>query len=70
MTEILYVCVQCIMHLEDRMQELYFKSLMLAEYIKGMGRYNLHHLNTVLGFVFAYLFLSVFLLSKCQLKLT
>ncbi|TRY77691.1 hypothetical protein DNTS_004560 [Danionella cerebrum] len=28
----------CVMHLEDRLQELYFKSKMLAEYLKGQTR--------------------------------
>ncbi|CAB1316747.1 unnamed protein product [Coregonus sp. 'balchen'] len=28
----------CIMHLEDRLQEIYFKSKMLAEYLKGQTR--------------------------------
>jgi len=27
-------CFQCMMHLEDRLQEIYFKSKMMAEYLK------------------------------------
>ncbi|XP_076443134.1 folliculin-interacting protein 1-like isoform X2 [Babylonia areolata] len=40
----------CIMHLEDRMQEMYFKSLMLAEYIKGCRSHSQHQLTAMLGF--------------------
>ncbi|KAL8567596.1 hypothetical protein ACOMHN_054409 [Nucella lapillus] len=40
----------CIMHLEDRMQEMYFKSQMLAEYIKGVRSHNQHQLTAMLGF--------------------
>ncbi|KAK7464612.1 hypothetical protein BaRGS_00037851 [Batillaria attramentaria] len=40
----------CIMHLEDRLQEMYFKSLMLAEYIKGVQQHNQHQLTQMLGF--------------------
>ncbi|KAJ8347966.1 hypothetical protein SKAU_G00265550 [Synaphobranchus kaupii] len=39
----------CIMHLEDRLQELYFKSLMLAEYLKGQTRVHVKELGMVLG---------------------
>ncbi|KAK7113591.1 folliculin-interacting protein 1-like isoform X2 [Littorina saxatilis] len=40
----------CIMHLEDRMQEMYFKSLMLAEYIKGVRSPSQQQLTAMLGF--------------------
>lgn len=40
----------CIMHLEDRLQEMYFKSLMLAEYIKGVQHQNQQQLTQMLGF--------------------
>lgn len=40
---------QCIMHLEDRLQELYFKSKMLAEYLKGQTRVHVKELGMVLG---------------------
>lgn len=40
----------CIMHLEDRLQEMYFKSLMLAEYIKGVQQHSHHQLSAMLGF--------------------
>ncbi|KAI1902932.1 hypothetical protein AGOR_G00021390 [Albula goreensis] len=39
----------CIMHLEDRLQELYFKSRMLAEYLKGQTRVHVRELGMVLG---------------------
>ncbi|KAK2827455.1 hypothetical protein Q7C36_018381 [Tachysurus vachellii] len=39
----------CIMHLEDRLQELYFKSTMLAEYLKGQTRVHVKELGMVLG---------------------
>ncbi|XP_051955480.1 folliculin-interacting protein 1 isoform X2 [Xyrauchen texanus] len=39
----------CIMHLEDRLQEMYFKSKMLAEYLKGQTRVHVKELGMVLG---------------------
>ncbi|XP_007421011.1 folliculin-interacting protein 1 isoform X3 [Python bivittatus] len=39
----------CIMHLEDRLQELYFKSKMLSEYLKGQMRVHVKELGVVLG---------------------
>ncbi|MGH0166870.1 UNVERIFIED_CONTAM: hypothetical protein FKN15_013161 [Acipenser sinensis] len=39
----------CIMHLEDRLQELYFKSKMLSEYLKGHTRVHVKELGVVLG---------------------
>ncbi|XP_036380038.1 folliculin-interacting protein 1 isoform X1 [Megalops cyprinoides] len=39
----------CIMHLEDRLQELYFKSKMLAEYLRGQARVHVKELGMVLG---------------------
>ncbi|XP_067852271.1 folliculin-interacting protein 1 isoform X2 [Heptranchias perlo] len=39
----------CIMHLEDRLQELYFKSRMLSEYLKGQMRVHVKELGMVLG---------------------
>ncbi|KAM4676119.1 folliculin-interacting protein 1 isoform 2-T2 [Discoglossus pictus] len=39
----------CIMHLEDRLQELYFKSKMLSEYLKGQTRVHVKELSMVLG---------------------
>nr|XP_020467621.1 folliculin-interacting protein 1 isoform X1 [Monopterus albus] len=39
----------CIMHLEDRLQEIYFKSRMLAEYLKGQTRVHVRELGMVLG---------------------
>ncbi|XP_065412005.1 folliculin-interacting protein 1 isoform X6 [Chrysemys picta bellii] len=41
--------VQCVMHLEDRLQELYFKSKMLSEYLKGQMRVHVKELGVVLG---------------------
>ncbi|ESO84757.1 hypothetical protein LOTGIDRAFT_236112 [Lottia gigantea] len=40
----------CMMHLEDRLQEIYFKSLMVAEYRVGVERTNVKDLTTTLGF--------------------
>lgn len=37
------------MHLEDRLQEIYFKSKMLAEYLKGQTRVHVRELGMVLG---------------------
>ncbi|KAJ8399274.1 hypothetical protein AAFF_G00413120 [Aldrovandia affinis] len=39
----------CVMHLEDRLQEVYFKSRMLAEYLKGQTRVHVKELGLVLG---------------------
>ncbi|KAM7374645.1 hypothetical protein PAMP_007291 [Pampus punctatissimus] len=41
----------CIMHLEDRLQEIYFKSKMLAEYLKGQTRVHVKELGMVLGWI-------------------
>ncbi|XP_066574115.1 folliculin-interacting protein 2 isoform X2 [Amia ocellicauda] len=38
-----------IMHLEDRLQEIYFKSKMLSEYLKGQTRVHVRELGVVLG---------------------
>ncbi|KAK6169131.1 hypothetical protein SNE40_020241 [Patella caerulea] len=40
----------CMMHLEDRLQEIYFKSMMVAEYRIGVERTNVKDLTTTLGF--------------------
>ncbi|XP_059820929.1 folliculin-interacting protein 2-like isoform X2 [Hypanus sabinus] len=39
----------CVIHLEDRLQELYFKSKMLSEYLKGHARVHVKELGMVLG---------------------
>uniref|UniRef100_A0A4W4HCD5 Folliculin interacting protein 2 n=1 Tax=Electrophorus electricus TaxID=8005 RepID=A0A4W4HCD5_ELEEL len=39
----------CVMHLEDRLQELYFKSCSLAEYLRGQSRANVKELTLTLG---------------------
>ncbi|KAM5298925.1 folliculin-interacting protein 1 isoform 3-T3 [Ctenodactylus gundi] len=39
----------CVMHLEDRLQELYFKSRMLSEYLRGQMRVHVKELGVVLG---------------------
>ncbi|KAM6150548.1 folliculin-interacting protein 1 isoform 3-T3 [Erethizon dorsatum] len=39
----------CVMHLEDRLQELYFKSKMLSEYLRGQMRVHVKELGVVLG---------------------
>ncbi|XP_048855697.1 folliculin-interacting protein 2 isoform X3 [Brienomyrus brachyistius] len=39
----------CVMHLEDRLQEVYFKSKMLSEYLKGQKRVHVKELSLVLG---------------------
>uniref|UniRef100_W5MN43 Folliculin interacting protein 2 n=1 Tax=Lepisosteus oculatus TaxID=7918 RepID=W5MN43_LEPOC len=39
----------CVMHLEDRLQEVYFKSKMLSEYLKGQTRVHVQELGVVLG---------------------
>ncbi|XP_064418043.1 folliculin-interacting protein 2 isoform X2 [Latimeria chalumnae] len=39
----------CIMHFEDRLQEVYFKSKMLSEYLKGHTRVHVKELGVVLG---------------------
>lgn len=43
--------LQCVMHLEDRLQELYFKSKMLSEYLRGQMRVHVKELGVVLGYV-------------------
>lgn len=40
----------CLMHLEDRLQEIYFKSHMLSEYLTGASTYNQRELTSMLGF--------------------
>lgn len=40
---------QCVMHLEDRLQELYFKSRSLAEYLRGQTRVRVKELGLALG---------------------
>ncbi|XP_078262752.1 folliculin-interacting protein 2-like isoform X2 [Rhinoraja longicauda] len=39
----------CVIHLEDRLQELYFRSKMLSEYLKGHTRVHIKELGVVLG---------------------
>ncbi|GAB1287624.1 Folliculin-interacting protein 2 [Apodemus speciosus] len=39
----------CIMHLEDRLQEMYLKSKMLSEYLRGHTRVHVKELSVVLG---------------------
>uniref|UniRef100_A0A8C8RIF8 Folliculin interacting protein 2 n=1 Tax=Pelusios castaneus TaxID=367368 RepID=A0A8C8RIF8_9SAUR len=39
----------CIMHLEDRLQEMYLKSKMLSEYLRGHKRVHVKELGIVLG---------------------
>ncbi|ELU07102.1 hypothetical protein CAPTEDRAFT_96149, partial [Capitella teleta] len=39
----------CLMHLEDRLQEIYFKSRSLAEYIRAHKRIDQSELSTTLG---------------------
>ncbi|KAL2098297.1 hypothetical protein ACEWY4_007504 [Coilia grayii] len=39
----------CVMHLEDRLQELYFKSCTLAEYLRGQTRVHVRELGLALG---------------------
>ncbi|KAF7686749.1 folliculin-interacting protein 2 isoform X1 [Silurus meridionalis] len=39
----------CVMHLEDRLQEVYFKSCSLAEYLSGQRRVNVKELGLALG---------------------
>ncbi|XP_006867985.1 PREDICTED: folliculin-interacting protein 2 [Chrysochloris asiatica] len=39
----------CVMHLEDRLQEMYLKSKMLSEYLRGHTRVHVKELGVVLG---------------------
>ncbi|XP_059407895.1 folliculin-interacting protein 2-like isoform X2 [Carassius carassius] len=39
----------CVMHLEDRLQEVYFKSRSLAEYLRGQTRVHVKELGLTLG---------------------
>ncbi|XP_007496234.2 folliculin-interacting protein 2 isoform X2 [Monodelphis domestica] len=39
----------CVMHLEDRLQEMYLKSKMLSEYLRGHTRVHVKELGIVLG---------------------
>ncbi|XP_040274536.1 folliculin-interacting protein 2 isoform X1 [Bufo bufo] len=41
--------VFCVMHLEDKLQELYLKSKMLSEYLRGHTRVHVKELGIVLG---------------------
>lgn len=45
------ISLQCIMHLEDRLQEMYLKSKMLSEYLRGHTRVHVKELGIVLGWV-------------------
>lgn len=45
------LALQCIMHLEDRLQEMYLKSKMLSEYLRGHTRVHVKELGVVLGWV-------------------
>ncbi|KAJ1073731.1 hypothetical protein K5549_006969 [Capra hircus] len=40
----------CVMHLEDRLQEMYLKSKMLSEYLRGHTRVHVKELSVVLGY--------------------
>ncbi|KAJ7401626.1 Folliculin-interacting protein 2 [Pitangus sulphuratus] len=44
-----YMFDNCIMHLEDRLQEMYLKSKMLSEYLRGHTRVHVKELGIVLG---------------------
>lgn len=48
-SEVFGLCLQCIMHLEDRLQEMYLKSKMLSEYLRGHTRVHVKELGIVLG---------------------
>ncbi|KAJ7326851.1 hypothetical protein JRQ81_016610 [Phrynocephalus forsythii] len=39
----------CVMHLEDRLQEMYLKSTMLSKYLRGQSRVHVKELGVVLG---------------------
>uniref|UniRef100_A0A6J0SQB0 Folliculin-interacting protein 2 isoform X1 n=1 Tax=Pogona vitticeps TaxID=103695 RepID=A0A6J0SQB0_9SAUR len=39
----------CVMHLEDRLQEMYLKSTMLSKYLRGQSRVHMKELGVVLG---------------------
>ncbi|XP_012582288.1 PREDICTED: folliculin-interacting protein 2 [Condylura cristata] len=39
----------CVMHLEDRLQEMYLKSKMLSEYLRGHTRVHVKELGVILG---------------------
>uniref|UniRef100_A0A803J9Y0 UDENN FNIP1/2-type domain-containing protein n=1 Tax=Xenopus tropicalis TaxID=8364 RepID=A0A803J9Y0_XENTR len=39
----------CVMHLEDKLQEMYLKSKMLSEYLRGHTRVHMKELGIVLG---------------------
>ncbi|XP_058049638.1 folliculin-interacting protein 2 isoform X2 [Ahaetulla prasina] len=39
----------CVMHLEDRLQEMYHKSTMLSKYLRGQTRVHVKELGVVLG---------------------
>ena len=46
-----WLALQCVMHLEDRLQEMYLKSKMLSEYLRGHTRVHVKELSVVLGWV-------------------
>lgn len=45
----MWLALQCVMHLEDRLQEMYLKSKMLSEYLRGHTRVHVKELSVVLG---------------------
>lgn len=57
---------QCMMHLEDRLQEIYFKSKMMAEYLKKNK--NVQDLLNIFGYVCVceYCCYIMLVLPKCQ----
>ncbi|XP_074647410.1 folliculin-interacting protein 1-like isoform X2 [Tubulanus polymorphus] len=40
----------CLMHLEDRLQEIYFKSRMIAEYLRDQKKVDVDEMTKMLGF--------------------
>lgn len=43
------LCPQILMHMEDRLQEMFFKSRMLSEYIKSRKKVDMDELDAMFG---------------------
>ena len=56
---------QCLMHVEDRLQEVYFKSRMLSEYLKVNSKIDLEQLAAMLGSVVAHTIVVVTSYGVC-----
>lgn len=43
------LCLQILIHMEDRLQEMFFKSRMLSEYVRNTKNVDMDELNAMFG---------------------